>query len=141
MRATLGEHTEVAMTEKRKATRQKSFLRGIVYFDQNTTSIECLVRDISDAGARLKLPNSQSRSGAVDIAIPINGKHYKGTIQWQRDDEIGIAFTTADTALTNDKRDANAGKGSARLGPREGFAVSPTIPRIEGGRRQRSGGP
>lgn len=103
------------MTEKRKVTRRKSFLPGMAYFDQNTTSIECLVRDISDTGARLKLPNSQSRSGTVEIAIPINGKHYKGTVKWQRDDEVGIAFTITDTALTNDERDANAGTGQIAL--------------------------
>ena len=93
------------MTEKRKETRRKVFMRGIAYFGQNTPSIECLVRDISDAGARLKLPNRVSRSGTVNIATPINGKNYKGTVQWQHEDEVGIAFTTADPALTNEKYD------------------------------------
>ena len=41
------------MSERRISTRQKSFLRGCIQFNHRRTTIDCLVRDISDTGARL----------------------------------------------------------------------------------------
>ncbi len=35
------------MAERRHATRQKSFLRGCVYFNKRRGAMDCLIRDIS----------------------------------------------------------------------------------------------
>jgi two-component system chemotaxis response regulator CheY len=116
----------IKMTEKRKITRHKSFLRGVAYFNQDAASTECLVRDISEAGARLELPNSFPRGGDVDIAIPINGKHYKGTVQWQHEQEVGVAFTTIDAALVKSKNVANA-KTERVVSSRTGMNTSAAV--------------
>jgi hypothetical protein len=36
------------MAERRRATRQKSFLRGCVYFNKRRGAVDCLIREISD---------------------------------------------------------------------------------------------
>jgi hypothetical protein len=35
------------------AVRQRTFLKAMVYYDNRRASIECIVRDLSDSGARL----------------------------------------------------------------------------------------
>lgn len=97
------------MAEQRRAPRRKSFLRALVYFDGGATPVDCLVRDISDTGARLKLPNRHLREGGFDLTIPISGKKFKGVVQWQLDDEIGVAFQAAGAA-------SHPEKGAARPG-------------------------
>ena len=44
---------KAALKERRAATRQKSFLQGRIYFNNRRTSVDCLVRDISETGAKL----------------------------------------------------------------------------------------
>ena len=41
------------MAERRRSVRKKSFLRGCVYFNKRRSAIDCLIRDISDQGARI----------------------------------------------------------------------------------------
>jgi two-component system chemotaxis response regulator CheY len=87
------------MTEKRTSPRRKSFLRGIIYFDKDPISVECTVRNISETGARIKLANHLPRAGAFNLTIPISGKKYKGKIQWQLSDEIGVEFASNSTGV------------------------------------------
>ncbi|MFL6934868.1 MAG: hypothetical protein ACJ8EJ_09505, partial [Xanthobacteraceae bacterium] len=44
---------ERAMTDqRRKSSRQKSFLHGCIYFNNRRSAVDCLIRDISREGAR-----------------------------------------------------------------------------------------
>jgi hypothetical protein len=94
------------MSERRKITRLKSFLRGCVYFNNRRTAIDCLVRDISETGARLIFPGDVNLPDVIDLHIPKNEQTLKAEVHWHRGDEAGIAFTnpaarggSADTAL------------------------------------------
>ena len=41
------------MSEHRRETRQRVFLKGRVVFNNGSSSLDCLVRDMSPTGARL----------------------------------------------------------------------------------------
>ena len=45
--------TELGTFERRKVSRHKSFLRGMIYFYNRRSVVDCLIRDISPYGARL----------------------------------------------------------------------------------------
>jgi hypothetical protein len=64
---------ETQMKEQRQAPRQKSFLRGFVYFGNSPSAVDCLVRDISDTGARLKFSGGFPAADIIDLHIPIKG--------------------------------------------------------------------
>jgi hypothetical protein len=55
------------MGERRKATRQKSFLRGCIYFNNRRSAIDCLIRDISASGARLIFSDTVTVPDIVDL--------------------------------------------------------------------------
>lgn len=86
------------MNEKRGAPRQKSLLRGIVYFGGSPCAVECLVRDVSETGARLKFQLPPAPCDALDLHIPIKGQKLHAHVRWQQNDEIGIAFTAMPSA-------------------------------------------
>lgn len=103
------------MTETRQASRQKSFLRGFVYFGNSPSAVECLVRDISNTGARLKFPGSFPTADIIDLHIPVKGQTLRGKVQWRQADEIGIAFVSASASGDADPRDGELSDRVARL--------------------------
>jgi len=84
------------MIERRSAPRQKSFLHGFVYCGSNPSAVDCLVRDISNTGARLKFSSCQTPAGEItDLHIPLKGQTLRVDVKWREADEIGVAFVCA----------------------------------------------
>src|SRR5262245_3516940 len=80
------------MNERRTASRQKSFLRGCIQFNNRRTAIDCLVRDISASGARLIFSDSISIPDEVELYIPQKEQTLRAHVQWRRGEEVGVAF-------------------------------------------------
>jgi PilZ domain len=89
------------MSERRRATRQKSFLRGCIYFNNRRSALDCLIRDISQTGARLIFSETVSIPDVVDLHIPQKDQMLRVHVQWRHGEEIGIAFAAA--AVTPDQ--------------------------------------
>jgi hypothetical protein len=83
------------MGERRRSVRQKSFLRGCVYFNKRRGALDCLVRDISDQGARIIFSETVSVPDIVDLYIPQKEQTLRAHVQWRHGDEIGLAFPDA----------------------------------------------
>ena len=84
------------MVERRRVPRQKSFLRGCIYFDKRRGALECLIRDISDLGARIIFSENVTVPDAVELHIPQRHKTLRAQVQWRRADEIGLSFPDAE---------------------------------------------
>ena len=80
------------MDEKRGKPRQKSLLRGVVYFDGSPCAVECVVREMSDAGARLKFETPPLPADGFELDIPMRGLKLRALVKWQQGDEIGVSF-------------------------------------------------
>ena len=83
------------MTEKRDAPRHKCFLRAFVYFEGHGTAVDCVVRDISDNGARLQFSKPLALTDLLDLHIPIKGRSFHAEKRWHNGDEIGVTFHAA----------------------------------------------
>ena len=88
------------MSERRRSTRQKSFLRGCVYFNKRRQAVDCLIRDISDVGARIIFSDTVSVPDRVDLYIPQKEQTLRAHVQWRHGDEIGLAFPESATEDT-----------------------------------------
>jgi len=86
------------MAERRRSVRKKSFLRGCIYFNKRRSAIDCLIRDISDQGARIIFSGAVNVPDAVDLYIPQKEQTIRARVQWRRGDEVGLAFPQPDTA-------------------------------------------
>jgi hypothetical protein len=89
------------MSERRGSRRQKSFLRGFVYFDKRRGVMSCLVRDFSDEGARIIFSGTVTIPDVVNLHIPQRDKTLRAHVQWRRGDEIGLAFEAAPVAAVS----------------------------------------
>ena len=87
------------MSERRSATRQKSFLRGRIYYNNHRNSVDCMIRDISAEGARLVFSDTVTVPDVVDLYIPQKEQTLRAHVHWRRGQELGVTFAaTAATA-------------------------------------------
>jgi hypothetical protein len=82
----------IRMNERRISTRQKSFLRGCIYYNKRRSAMDCLIRDISASGARLIFSTAVSIPDVVELYIPQKEETLRAHVQWRRDGEVGVAF-------------------------------------------------
>ena len=86
------------MSERRQSTRQKSFLRGCIYFNNRRSALDCLIRDISNTGARLIFSDTVTIPDVVDLYIPQKEQTLRARVEWRQGEEVGVAFVQAGRA-------------------------------------------
>jgi hypothetical protein len=83
------------MLDRRRTTRDKVMYGGVAEIGEQGATRECVVRNISEQGARLefgnviKLPKQQ-----ISLTIARKGRSFLATIIWWRDNFIGVAFSS-----------------------------------------------
>jgi hypothetical protein len=85
---TLSERT----IERRRIARQKSFLRGMIYFNNRRSVVDCLIRDFSPYGARLIFSDAVSTPDVLDLHIPQKEQTLRTHVIWRHGLEAGVAF-------------------------------------------------
>ena len=86
----------VTMGERRNARRSKSFLQGFVYVSRKRGALSCLIRDLSDKGARIIFSDTVTLPDVVDLYIPQRDQTLRARVEWRRNDEIGLGFTATE---------------------------------------------
>lgn len=85
------------MSERRKASRQRSFLHGCIYFNNRRSAIDCLVRDVSPEGAKLIFSQTATIPDLVDLHIPQKEQMLRARVQWRAVGEVGVSFEVKPT--------------------------------------------
>ncbi|KQQ44554.1 pilus assembly protein PilZ [Methylobacterium sp. Leaf125] len=80
------------MSEHRRESRLRTFLKGRIIFNKGASTMDCLVRDLSASGARLALTETTTLPESFDLYIPQKDRTYRATLCWRRADGIGITF-------------------------------------------------
>ena len=80
------------MSENRRESRQRTFLKGRIVFNNGASSMDCLVRDLSSSGARLALSETTTLPEMFELYIPQKDRSYRSSLRWRRSDGIGITF-------------------------------------------------
>jgi len=83
------------MSERRNTKRQKSFLRGCIYFNNRRSAVDCLIRDISGTGCRVIFSSTVQIPDVVDLYIPQKEQTLRAVVQWRQGEEAGVAFGDA----------------------------------------------
>ncbi|MDO9560794.1 MAG: PilZ domain-containing protein [Bradyrhizobium sp.] len=83
------------MLDRRQNARDKVIYGGVAGIDENGTTRECVVRNISETGANVefksmvKLPKEQ-----MSLTIARKGRSFLARIIWWRDNFVGLAFSS-----------------------------------------------
>jgi len=88
----MSDQTEQRTVERRRTPRQKSFLRGMIYFNNRRNAVDCLIRDISPNGARLIFSDAVTTPDVLDLYIPQKEQTLRVHVVWRHGQEAGVAF-------------------------------------------------
>jgi hypothetical protein len=86
------------MLDRRQSARDRVIYGGVAEIGEGGGSRDCVVRNISDKGARLefsdvaKLPKEQ-----ISLTIARKGRSFLAKIIWWRDNFVGVAFSSEAT--------------------------------------------
>jgi hypothetical protein len=78
--------------EPKAAIRQRTFLKGTLYYDNRRASIECVIRDMSDSRARLTFEHPVTVPDHVELFIPHKQQTLRARVERRGANDIGIAF-------------------------------------------------
>jgi hypothetical protein len=92
------------------AIRQRTFLKGTLFYDNRRASIECVIRDISDSGARLTFEHPVTVPDKVELFIPQKQQTLRANVQRRGPNEIGVAFEIERSAEPRRATDAEMQK-------------------------------
>jgi hypothetical protein len=81
------------MLERREKVRDKVIYAGIAHADDGVQATNCVVRNISDNGARLEFErNVCIPREPMRLTIARKGRSFLARIIWWRDNFVGVAF-------------------------------------------------
>jgi PilZ domain len=76
--------------EKREVIRDSVLRAGTIQF--GAASINCMVRDRSNAGAMLNVPSSVGIPEHFTLILSPDGHHMACHVVWRKEKRIGVAF-------------------------------------------------
>ena len=80
------------MAERRKIARSRTFLGGVIAFNQRKSSMDCQIRNFSSGGAKVTFANTAVVPDQFDLTIAHKERSYRARMAWRRPDEAGIEF-------------------------------------------------
>jgi hypothetical protein len=80
--------------DQRSSKRSRTFLDGRIIFNNRSSVINCTVRDLSDAGARIVFGHAILIPTEFEFEIPRKGLSVWARVMWSNGREHGVKFTT-----------------------------------------------
>ncbi len=80
------------MTERRATVRHKTFIKGRIYFNNRLSSMDCIVRDVTNNGGRLEFSENVMLPDAFELYIPHKDEYFQVQVRWRRGNNIGITW-------------------------------------------------
>jgi hypothetical protein len=81
-------------SERRRSSRRDVTLGGRLFFGLAGLSIDCVIRDLSDHGARVAVPSAAWKAPKeIHLLSLREGRVYSGDVVWNRGRYLGLNFS------------------------------------------------
>jgi len=77
--------------ERRIAPRRNTMIIASIVFDGGRVNYDCLIRDLSDGGAKLQLPTVRGVPDNFDLVVPGHRPQHC-RVAWRALKEMGVQF-------------------------------------------------
>src|SRR4051794_27059358 len=98
---------------QRVAPRLKVLLAAKMIFNNGQSALDCLIRNLSDTGAKLIVSAAVTLPECFDLIIPQKSLTRRARIAWRRGEDIGVRFEAGHPSESSDP-DASALKRRIR---------------------------
>jgi hypothetical protein len=78
--------------DQRAAARRRVLLGAKVVEPDGTFSTDCTIRNMTDAGAGLRLPSSVPVGDSVYLIELRTGATHQVKVEWRRDADLGVSY-------------------------------------------------
>ena len=92
---TLQGKIETELTNRRGLVRHRVLKGGLLAYDHGAHTVKCLVRDLSERGARVQVANAEDLPSELVLSFDEGGAPRLGLVRWRQSNAIGIEFTDA----------------------------------------------
>ena len=80
------------MDERRTSKRWRTVLKARILFNNRASVLDCTVRDLSEAGARIYFADTAALPATFELEIPSKGVRVQGCVMWSRGANHGVMF-------------------------------------------------
>jgi hypothetical protein len=80
------------MEERRRSTREPTYLHGVIYFNNGRESLSCVIRDISYEGAHIVIFDAIKVPDEVELRIPERNRSCMPPCGGDTVKKIGLTF-------------------------------------------------
>ncbi len=78
--------------DRRRSTRSRSLLSGLLVFDDCSRSLSCTIRNLTDVGARVELGGVILLPPSLWMIETRNGIAHEAKVAWRLGNEFGLKF-------------------------------------------------
>jgi hypothetical protein len=84
------------MDDRRHTPRSRTFLQGRVFYNNRRQSADCIIRELTDDGARLTFTDPVGLPHVFELHIPNRDQTIRVETAWNHGTEVGVSFTRVD---------------------------------------------
>ena len=88
--------------DHRSATRARAFLKAQIRFNNGMSTMDCVIRDLSDGGARLQISDSVAIPNSFELHIPKRDETRRAILHWRTSEEMGVGFQDSSVSKPDD---------------------------------------
>jgi hypothetical protein len=81
------------ISERRQSVRHRCLFSGNAVLNEKTSTISCMVKDMSDTGARIAFGGATLLPRSFDLAVERKNLRRSVTIVWRHQDAAGVIFS------------------------------------------------
>ncbi len=85
--------------DKRRSSRSRTRMPGVLSFAGPAAPVPCAVRDLSEVGARLSILRPSEVPDRFTLRLVASGETCDAEVRWRRGREVGVEFTSRDDGL------------------------------------------
>ncbi|MGP9818441.1 PilZ domain-containing protein [Salinarimonas sp. NSM] len=82
-------------SEQRTAPRRRALVAARISYGGGSVTVDCVVRNISETGAKIAISEGVTLPGHFEIVIPQMNVVHRAELRWRRGGEAGVAFLDA----------------------------------------------
>jgi hypothetical protein len=80
------------MLDRRQSLRDKVHYGGVAEINERGSTMDCVVRKISEQGACVEFDQTVKLPGQTNLTIARRGRSYLARLVWRQANKVGLAF-------------------------------------------------
>lgn len=80
------------MLDRRQSVRDKVIYGGVAEINERGSTMDCVVRNISEQGACVEFDSTAKLPEQINLAIARKGRSFLARLIWRQANKVGLAF-------------------------------------------------